>query len=95
MDTGLQCLNCGKLVDQDKAKLFAQVFVCPECFLLAERKYQRMEQELKRLLMLAHEAIRESLIQGKLHPTFEDGAGGDVPKEELIRSLVQGTGQKK
>jgi len=42
----LPCLNCHEPVEPTKAKIFAGVFVCENCFAVAERFEQRATQEL-------------------------------------------------
>ena len=81
-----RCLNCGKEVREDQAKLFAQVYVCSECFAMAEGAYRRIEKDLKQLLVLAHESIREALVQGKLHQI--SSSSETSTKAELLRSLL-------
>ena len=85
MDTALRCLNCGKQVSEDQAKLFAHVYVCYECYTLAERYYKRLERELMQLMVLAHESIRESLTRGQFHPTHT--SRDEIPKRELLQHI--------
>lgn len=83
----LQCLNCGKPVPPEKAKIFAQVFVCPECHVMATSFYQRCERELKQLLTLTHESIREALVKGAFHPVYQERE--EIPKAELLRHIIR------
>jgi len=83
----MECLNCRKQVDPGKAKLFAEVFVCSECYALAESMYTRMQREMRQLLVLSREAIREALVQGRFHPTQQDKEG--ISKAELLREIIK------
>jgi hypothetical protein len=58
-------MNCHEEV-AGEAKFFAEVFVCPDCFLVASRFYERAQQEAKQMLVLMKEYIRLSLVTGKL-----------------------------
>lgn len=80
-------MNCDKQVGPSEARLFASVFCCATCFELASRLYQRLENELKKLLVMSKETIRIALIKGELH--YASGEPQDVPKEELLRMIVQ------
>lgn len=83
----MNCLNCDKPVPEQDARLFASVFCCPTCFEVASRLYQRLEGELKKLLIISKETIRVALIEGKLH--YASGEERDVSKEELLRMITQ------
>ncbi len=80
-------MNCHEPAPENTAKVFANVFVCSTCYTRAERLYQRLEGELHRLLTLSKEVIRVALIEGKLH--FEVTSEEDVPKEELLKMIMQ------
>lgn len=82
----LPCMNCKEPVAHDDAHLFQGVFVCKNCHSIATRAYARLEGELKMMLTLAGETIRLALIEGR----FQLGPheAGDIPKSELLRSLV-------
>jgi hypothetical protein len=60
-------MNCSKRVSDGEGKLFAEVFVCAECFIMAEALFNRLEGELKGLLYILKDRIREHLVQGKFH----------------------------
>ena len=85
---GLPCVNCQEEVDPADAKMFAQVYVCPSCHLMAERLYTRGEQELKMMLLLLKESIRLAIVRKELQfmQRLEDDA---VPKEELLTELAR------
>lgn len=85
--SGLPCLNCQTPTSEKDAKIFAEVFVCPTCYSTAERLFHRLEGELRRLLLLSKETIRNALVEGKLH--LEYASEGDIPKEELLKMILQ------
>jgi len=82
---GLTCVNCSADVGTDEAKFYAQIFVCPKCYSIAERLYQRGEEELKMLLLVLHEAIRTSIVQGQLQ--FNPQQVDDMKREDLLEHL--------
>lgn len=86
-------MNCRTPVQEKNGKVFAEVFVCPTCYTMAEHLHTRCEGELKRLLLLLRESIRVALVEGKLHygparPLEE------VPKAELLKMIVELTEKK-
>ncbi len=85
-DSDLPCMNCKKLVAQVDAKLFAQVFICPDCYTQAEHFWNRLDRELRYLQTMAQESIRLALIEGKF--SFPEGAAGDVPKQEVLQAIL-------
>lgn len=93
LDQGLPCMNCQQLVPEKDGKIFAQVFVCSVCYAVAESLHNKCEAELRRMQLLLKEAIRIALVEGKLKlgpATPLD----DVPKEELLKMIVQLTENK-
>ena len=83
----LTCMNCKVPVEQKEGQVFAAVFVCPKCFLIAERMYERSERELKGLLVMLRESIRIALLRGEL--TFAEGRPmEDVPKAEVMQMVM-------
>lgn len=84
----LMCINCHKSVEQNAAKLFVGVFVCPSCFTLADRLYKRSKLELEQLLVLLQDSIRVALIEGRLFP-MEGGPLDEIPKADLLRTIVK------
>jgi predicted RNA-binding Zn-ribbon protein involved in translation (DUF1610 family) len=62
----LACTNCGRDVDPEQAKLFASVFVCPECNEIANRMLEVGEQELRRALRLLKQTIQASILTKSL-----------------------------
>ena len=91
--SGIPCMNCRKEVEQQDGKVFAEVFVCPTCYELAGRLYDRCEGELNRLLLMLREAIRIALVEGKLQygPALPLD---EVPKAELLKMIVELTEKK-
>jgi hypothetical protein len=82
----LPCLNCKKEVESTEAKLFAQVYLCSDCYNVAERLYNKGQSELKYLLIVLKESIRVAALQGKLQ--FR-APGEDIPKKELLTQLAE------
>jgi hypothetical protein len=83
----LECLNCKTGVGPNEGKIFAQVFVCPRCFEMAERLHERSLHELAMLQTVLREAIRVALVQGRLQ--FATGPDQEVSKTEVLRAVMQ------
>jgi len=83
----LDCMNCRTPVKSSEAKAFAGVFVCPLCFSLAERTYNRGEAELKRMLFMLKETVRIALVQGKL--SFAEGQDIEPTKSQVLQAIMQ------
>lgn len=81
------CMNCKKPVEQDEGKFFGNVFVCQSCFAIAESYYNRLEMELKNLLVFAKDAVRVALIEGKFH--LSDNAPAELSKKELLEEILR------
>jgi hypothetical protein len=79
-------LNCKKPVDPDSVKFFAQAFVCPVCYECAEHFVLKLEKELRHLLVIAKEAVRLALIEGRFH---FNSPGEGVSKKELLEEIVR------
>jgi len=86
-DGGLACMNCRKPTSNEEGKLFAEVFVCPTCYTMAERLYKRTEGELRGLLLVLKDKIREYLVQGKLHYSTAE-AEAPVSKTDLLKAIL-------
>lgn len=84
---GLECMNCHKPTSNEDGRLFAEVFVCPNCYTLAERLYQKTEAELRGLLLVLKDKIREYLVQGKLQYSTEP-AGKPLSKRDLLQAIM-------
>jgi hypothetical protein len=87
MEEQLKCMNCGKDVSANNAHLFAQVYLCHACNEMAVSFYRRCETELKHLLVLTKESIRESLIKGKFFPAEQDKR--EIPKAEILKQILK------
>lgn len=83
----ITCMNCNAPTTEADAKLFAEVFVCTACHDRAVRIFQRLETDLRRLLLMSKEAIRAALTEGKLH--FEATGEQEVSKADLLKMIVQ------
>ena len=84
----LPCLNCKAAVDPAQAKVFAGVFCCPTCYLVAQRLEERCTRELKMLLITQREAIRIALIEGKLVLGPAE-ANRELSKQEVFQEIVR------
>lgn len=81
----LPCVNCKAEVEPQDVKFFGKIFVCPTCYLIAERLYTRGESELKMLLLILHESIRGAIVQGQLQ--FSPQQLDDMKREDLLTHL--------
>ncbi len=82
---GLPCVNCKKPVGSDEAKFFAQTFVCPDCFTVAERTYQQGDRQLRMMLVMLKECIRLAIVKGELQ--FPEHLTEDMPRKDLFTEL--------
>lgn len=80
-------MNCKADVQQGAGKFFAEVFVCESCQTLAQHFHERLERELKHLLVMAKESIRVALVQGKF--IFPEAPVGEPSKREVLESILQ------
>lgn len=83
---GLPCPNCGKIIPPNGGVLFAAVFVCSPCGDRANRLAHKLKKDIQRMLTLSQEAIRVSLIEGKLH--YGEGLPEEISKKELLETMV-------
>ena len=89
---GLPCMHCKQPVKPDEGKFFGganngpSVFVCPRCFAIAQRLFERIQAELHQLLVMAKEAVRVGLIEGRLQAEPDPR---EVPKTELLQTIVR------
>ena len=90
---GIPCRNCGKETSEATAKVFASVLVCDVCDEMATRLFTRCESELKRMLLLLQESIRVAIMEQRLQYSPADPTA-EVPKEDLLRMIVQMTENK-
>ncbi len=88
MMQGIPCMNCKRQVAQDQGRVFAEVFVCPDCHKMAESLYNRCDGELRRLLLMLRELIRIALVEGKLQlgPAMSNE---EIPKAELLKMITE------
>lgn len=82
---GLPCMNCHKEVGEGESKIFAEVFLCEGCAEMATRLFSRFEGELKKLLFMSKETIRQALVRGELRYA----EGEEPPKRELFKMIVE------
>lgn len=83
----LNCMNCHKSILGGQSKLFAQVFVCSDCYAIAENFYERSEKELKYLLTIIKESLRVALIHGRLK--LASGGVNNISKKELLEEILK------
>jgi len=83
----LTCLNCNAEVPADQGQFFAAVFVCASCFSMASRLHERSMHELQMLQTMLREAIRLSLLEGRLR--LSGAPDQEVSKRDVLRAIVQ------
>lgn len=81
----LTCVNCKKEMTSEQTKMFAEVLVCDDCLIVAERVYERGHKELRMMLVVLKEMIRASLIKGELQ--FTQPQGAPAASEDLMHKL--------
>jgi hypothetical protein len=88
---GLPCLNCGKDVPQDEGKLFAECFLCRDCYTIAERVYLQAHSELQMLLVTLKELIRLAIVRHQLSfvPATEDAGDGQLHQKRSIDLIME------
>lgn len=65
-----------------------EVFICSNCKLVAERIFERAQQDVKHLLVMMKESIRLGLIEGRLQ--FRDPEQvEEVSRPDLINKLAE------
>lgn len=84
--TDLQCMNCRAPTAADEAELFAEVFLCKSCHTQAVHFWQRIDRELHSLQVMAKDAIRVCLLEGRF--SFPEGTGGEVSKREVLETIL-------
>ena len=63
----LPCMNCKRAdFSPGDGKFFAEAFVCPTCFFIAERLYEQGDRELRQVLVTLKELIRVAIVEGRL-----------------------------
>ena len=84
----LKCMNCQKELQPNGGEFFMEVFICSSCKLIAERLYERAQQDVKHLLVMMKEAIRLGLVQGQLQ--FRDPEQvEEVTRPNLLNKLAE------
>lgn len=84
----LKCMNCQREILPNRGEFFMEVFVCSDCKRVAERLYERAQQDVKHLLVMMKEAIRLGLVQGKLQ--FRDPTQvEEVSRPDLLTKMAE------
>ena len=83
----LPCMNCKASTSTEHAKFFAEVFVCAPCYEQASHFWLRLDRELHFLLVMAKEAIRVSLVEGRF--SFPEGPAGEPSKREVLETIMK------
>ena len=88
---GLPCLNCQQEVAPDEAKFFAECFLCPACYLIAERTLQQGQRELHYLLVSLKELVRLAILRGELRlpPAAEQATERKMNVVDALVELAQ------
>lgn len=88
---GLPCLNCQQEVAPDEAKFFAECFLCPACYLIAERTLQQGQRELQYLLVSLKELVRLAILRGELRlpPAAEQATERKMNVVDALVELAQ------
>jgi hypothetical protein len=88
---GLPCLNCQQEVAPDEAKFFAECFLCPSCYLIAERTLQQGQRELHYLLVSLKELVRLAILRGELRlpPAAEQATERKMNVVDALVELAQ------
>jgi hypothetical protein len=94
-------MNCHRPVDPAVAKFFGgsndlpsrpggqpSVFVCPECFDLAELFRNRGRADLLDLLAMLEEAIKQALVRGELKLGSNEPLR-DLSKKEVLEQIIK------
>jgi len=80
-------MNCKAGVSQQDGRFFAEVFVCPGCYRVAETLHNRAQQELKLVLVMMRDAIRLSLLQGQLQFKTPEQLS-EAPSGEIVKQMA-------
>lgn len=80
-------MNCNRPTPPTAAKFFAEVFLCEVCAVQAVHFYQRLEQELRHLLVISKESIRLALATGKF--SFPEGSAGEPSKRAVLEEIMR------
>jgi hypothetical protein len=82
----VRCVCCKKEIDSDDLKVFSSVGVCPDCYEVADMVMKRGVLELKRLMTLMEEAVRVSLIEGRL--SLHNDHKTSPSKKQVLSTVV-------
>ena len=83
----LACVNCHKDVAPEQAKMFAEVLVCPNCYIVAERLFERGNKELRMMLTVLKEMIRLALVKGELQ--FAQQQSEENTSEDMMKKFAR------
>lgn len=88
---GLPCLNCGHEVELGTAKLFAECYLCSDCYVVARRLYDQGNNELEQMKLVLKEIIRAAITRKQLAlpPPSEKDGDGQLPQPRAVELLVQ------
>ena len=87
MSGSLACMNCKQETSTENARFFAEVFLCPSCYDKASHFYVRTERELRYLLVVAKEAIRIALVEGRFD--LPEAPTGEPSKREVLQEILR------
>jgi len=85
---GLPCVNCKRDIAENEAEFFAGILVCKDCNRVATHLCERAHKELKWLLLMHQELIRNAIVQGKLQLQVQQGLE-EVSRDELLEALAK------
>jgi lipopolysaccharide biosynthesis regulator YciM len=83
----LPCMNCKKPTAAAGARVFDGVWVCAACGEIAQRTFDRIQQDLRRLTTLAKEAIRVAIMEGRLH--LAEGAADETASAGVLQRIMK------
>ncbi len=83
----LPCVNCHKDIEPAEAKMFAEVLVCPDCYIIAERLFERGNKELRMMLTVLKEMIRLALVKGELQ--FMQQQSEENSSEDMMKKFAK------
>jgi hypothetical protein len=80
-------VNCHKDIESSEAKMFAEVLVCPDCYVVAERLFERGNKELRMMLVVLKEMIRLALVKGELQ--FMQAQSEETNSEDMMKRFAR------
>jgi hypothetical protein len=81
-------MNCKEPVNSNEAEIFAGVFCCTRCALVARRFFERGAQDLNGLLLMLQESIRIALVRGELKLGTAEPFR-DLSKKEVFEQIIK------